>query len=151
MRKCYRLDPVADGHPAKGGLSHANGNCVLVTRSTGGYVVTDSKLGAASPAWTLSGDQFHRLGELVAQWLSWVDVAPRSADLGGGAVLSVRRDAGTGYVFSLTGHADLVFSAAEYRAFCWGYRNGQFPPGAPVRRLRFREAASQAAAGGRPG
>jgi hypothetical protein len=138
MAKSYQLVPVADGSQVKGGLSHANGNCVMVERSDNSYVITDSKLGIASPRWALSDEQFRRFGQLLARWLSWVDVkGEETADLGNGMVLTVRCTA-PGYVFSLTGCSDLAFSVAEYRAFCWGYVNGQFRSGVPVRRLRFK-------------
>ncbi len=133
----YRLATTADKKAVKGGLSHANGNCIMVTRlSDGNYTVTDSKLGAASPVWQLTEAQFHRFGELVARWLSLVYISPQNADLGDGAMLAIQRGE-AGYVFSLTGHDDLSFTPAEYRAFCWGYVNRQFCKGEPVRRLEF--------------
>ncbi len=137
--KTYQLVTKADDSSVKGGLSHANGNCIMVTRLTdGSYTVTDSKLGAASPVWPLSANQFHRLGQLIIRWLNWVIVdGIKTAELSDGLVFTVRSTS-AGYVFSLTGQPDLIFDAEEYRAFCWGHMFGQFPLNKPVKTLYFR-------------
>jgi len=133
----YELITTEDNNSVTGGLSHANGNCIMVTRlDDGNYTIADSKLGIASPVWPLSADQFHLFGRLVARWLNLVDIADKTADLGDGAILTIRRK-GKEYIFSLTGQSDLVFDAAEYRAFCWGVVFGQWPEGQPVKRLEF--------------
>jgi hypothetical protein len=140
MPKLYEFVPVADGREAKGGLSHANGNCLMVAVSGDGYVITDSKLGAASPRWQLSDAQFRMFGTLLTRLLTWADDRCTS-DLGDGAVLTVCRTEDRNWVLSLTGEEDLVFTPDEYRAFTWGFFHGQFPRGRPVRRLRFKPLA----------
>lgn len=134
----YRLSPVTDGDPVKGGLSYANGSCVMVTRLTdGGYTLSDSKLGTGSPVWTLSADQFRRLGALLIRLPVWAGTE-RAAEIGGcgGPVFTVRRTY-PGYVFSLTGESDLTFTGNEVLAFTWGFMYDQWPTGEPVRRLEF--------------
>jgi hypothetical protein len=143
MTKLYEFVPVADGREAKGGLSHANGNCLMVAVSGNGYVVSDSKLGAASPRWQLSDAQFRKFGNLLVRLLTWAG-DQCTYDLGGGAVLTVRRTEDRNWALSLTGEEDLVFTSDEYRAFTWGFFHGQFPPGRPVRRLRFKPVRAPA-------
>jgi hypothetical protein len=152
------LVATGDGTSVTSGLSHANGNCVVVTRLPDGrYTIADSKLGDRSPVWTLANTQFRRLGQLVIDLLTWTG-DEMSVDLGDGAlftvrhivtghdnVLSQRRD-GTfaafrrsviGTVFALAGESDLTFTAAEIRAFAWGFMKDQWPEGQPVKRLQF--------------
>jgi hypothetical protein len=40
-------------------------------------------------------------------------------------------------VFSLTGQPDLTFTAAEVRAFAWGFMRNQWLEGQPVKQLEF--------------
>jgi hypothetical protein len=146
VRELYEFVPVAGDGAAKGGLSHANGNCLMVAVSGDGYAVTDSKLGAASPRWQLSDAQFRTFGDFLVRLLTWPGEPgdQRTCDLGAGAVLTVRRTGDRNWAFSLTGEEDLVFTPGEYQAFTWGFFHGQFPPGRPVRRLRFRPLARRA-------
>lgn len=149
----YELVTTEDGTAVTGGLSHANGNCVVVTRlADGRYTLADSKRGNQSPVWTLNNQQFRRLGQLVTEVMTWAG-EEMTADLGDGARFTlrhvttaydeVRTDYGTvrraviSSVFSLTGQPDLTFTAAEVRAFAWGFMRNQWPEGQPVKQLEF--------------
>lgn len=149
----YKLTSVVDGSKVTGGLSHANGNCVVVTRLPDGrYTLADSKRGDQSPVWTLTGPQFRRLGQLMTEIITWAG-EQMTVDLGDGALFTLRHvttsydevktDVGiirrniTGSVFSLAGQPDLTFTAAEVRAFAWGFMYDQWPEGQPVKQLMF--------------
>jgi hypothetical protein len=141
----YEFHPVTDGTGAKGGLSHANGNCLVVIRiEDGAWEITDSKLGDESPVWSLSSNQFHALGRAFVREIGW-PVRSLRYDLGNGLVYTqtpLAEHARPGfnsslYECALTGFESMRFTFDELQAFNWGYFHGQFPVDGSVRRMEF--------------
>jgi hypothetical protein len=139
------LRPVNNGSATKGGLSHANGNCLMVTRTDDDrWEITDSKLGDESPTWSLSSDQFHALGRAFVCEIGWPARSLRY-DLGDGLVYTqtalpnLERPGFNPnmYECELTGFEPMRFTFSEMQAFQWGYFNGQFPQNGPVQQLVF--------------
>lgn len=144
--KHYEFRDVITGTEVKGGLSHANGNCIMVTRvADGSYQITDSKLGDASPVWQLSSAQFHALGRaLYAARGTWV-ITPLEFHLGDGLTYTQvpnQKQSADGRLFyeykCTLGTAETMwFTFTEVNAFNWGYFHGQFPVDGPVQRMDF--------------
>jgi hypothetical protein len=149
MKPMYKL--VTSSNPVKSGLSLANSHCVMVNRaSDGSYQLSDSKLGDDSPVWALSQGQFRELCRVLSY-----HIAVLAGMLYDGPVMIALPDgsscaflygpdpevshvrSGKPWVTCLlsTSTESMAFSLEELSALTWGYMNGQFPEGEPVRQV----------------